>query len=175
MNKLFCKLNNHASSAVQHVRKHKHRYALWTFWSFAIVKMALLFAGFLGISQLVNVFAANTPVTVDMPDWTYLKRVIPKISEVNITDPDQATKLQSWFNQWVLSLTVVKNHQLTFFTVASIDSYAKFNENMNGRIDQWIGIWWGDPQVIIDFNNARNNTSQPVSYTHLTLPTKRIV
>ncbi|MEI6118144.1 MAG: hypothetical protein WCP92_02615 [bacterium] len=59
----------------------------------------MLFAGFLGISQLVNVFATYTPVTVDMPDGTYLKRVIPKTGEVDITNPDQAANLQNWFDK----------------------------------------------------------------------------
>ncbi|MEI6118682.1 MAG: hypothetical protein WCP92_05675 [bacterium] len=63
------------------------------------MKMVILFAGLFGLANLASTFASYTPVTVDMPNGTYLKRVVPKTGEVNITDPDQATKLQSWFNQ----------------------------------------------------------------------------
>jgi hypothetical protein len=38
-------------------------------------------------------------ITVSIPDGIYLKRVVPKTGEVDITNSEQADNLRNWFNK----------------------------------------------------------------------------
>ena len=62
-------LLKHTTKAIKHLHKHKHHYALATFGSFALVKMLALFAGFFGLMQLGNTYAANTTVYWNGNGW----------------------------------------------------------------------------------------------------------
>ena len=56
----------HISNAVKHITKHKHYYALGTFWTFAIVKTFVLIAWFFGVAWFIgnSVHAYNDPYTL---------------------------------------------------------------------------------------------------------------
>ncbi len=54
MKQLLNKITKHASHVVSHTKKHKQQYLFGTFWSFAIIKMVLLFAAFFGVMQISN-------------------------------------------------------------------------------------------------------------------------
>jgi cysteine-rich repeat protein len=58
------KITKHASYVANHVSRHKNKYSFGLFGSFAIVKMALLFAGFLGYATLINTYATPQQTAV---------------------------------------------------------------------------------------------------------------
>ena len=53
-------LETHAPRVIQHIKTYKKHYAFWIFWTYAIVKAILLFAGFFGLMNLGQTFAANS-------------------------------------------------------------------------------------------------------------------
>lgn len=69
----------HAPRAIRHINTYKKHYALWLFWTYAIVKTILLFAGLFSVANIYNnTFAAGT--TLSAGDIVMVT--------ANATDPD---------------------------------------------------------------------------------------
>lgn len=106
MKNVFHKAKKHASHVVKHFKKHKHHYALGIFWSSAVVKMIVLFAGLFSVVNVYNnTFAANPDdgfIISEYIEWSSYNKAIELYNGTNTTIDLSQYKLNLYAN-WVAS------------------------------------------------------------------------